>query len=63
MENKITYWNYKEIQKESHRIDCTIYESDFNTRHPDRSRIDRFASEINRHKIQERVIRYKPIRN
>lgn len=49
MKNKITYWNYKEIQKESRRIDCTISASDFSTNHPDYSRIDRFASEIGRH--------------
>lgn len=49
MRNKTTYWNYKEIQKESHRIDCTISVSDFSTSHPDYSRIDRFANEISRH--------------
>ena len=49
MENKITYWNYKEIQKESHRIDCVLSASDFNTSRPDSNRIDRFSNEIGRH--------------
>lgn len=48
-ETKITYPDYKAIQKESHRIDCTISEADFYTNHPNLNRINTTASDINRY--------------
>ena len=55
MRNKTTYWNYKEIQKESHRIDCTITEEDFNTNRPNSCRINALISDMNRHLKYEEV--------
>lgn len=41
--------DYKAIRKKSSRIDCTIREADFNTSHPNESRIYYIASDINRY--------------
>ena len=41
--------DYKTIRELSHRIDCTITQSDFNTNHPNLNRISYTASDINRY--------------
>ena len=49
-ERKINYMfiDYGEINKLSHRIDCTITEADFNTNCPNPYRIDCAAGDIHR---------------
>ena len=44
-----TYMDYQSILDESHCIDCTITEDDFNTNRPNLYRINYIASDINRH--------------
>lgn len=59
-ETKFTYMDYKAIREESHRMDCTITEADFNANHPYPYRIDYAASDINRylkHKRSDSYIR------
>ena len=46
---EFTYPDYKKIQEESRRMDCTIVEDDFNTNYPNPSRISLIAGDINRY--------------
>ena len=48
-ETKITYPDYKLIQKQSSYYGCTITEADFNTNHPNPNRISYTASDINKY--------------
>ena len=40
--------DYKAIRELSYRIDCTITQADFNTRHPNPHRVDYAISDIRR---------------
>ena len=48
-EIKIVQPDYKAIRELSHRMDCTLTESDFNTNRPNPYRIDYIAGDINRY--------------
>lgn len=50
-ENKLNFKepDYKAIRELSHRIDCTITETDFNTSHPNPYRIDYTTNDIHRY--------------
>ena len=52
-ERGFTHPDYKKIQEESRRMDCTIVEDDFNTSYPNPGRISLTAGDINRY------LRYK----
>ena len=52
-EREFTYPDYKKIQEESRRIDCTIVADDFNTNYPNPGRVASTAGDINRY------LRYK----
>ena len=54
MEVKIKQPNYKQINEDAHRIDCTISEADFNTSHPNRYRLDYTFGDIHRYLINIR---------
>ena len=41
--------DYKAIRKLSHRMDCTIKQSDFDTSNPNPYRVDYVASDIHRY--------------
>ena len=41
--------DYKTTRELSHRIDCTVTEADFNTKHPNPYRLDSIASDIHRY--------------
>ena len=49
MEVKIKHPNYKRINEESHRMDCTITSADFNTNYPNPYRIDYTFGDIHRY--------------
>ena len=50
---KFMYPDYKAIESESHRIDCTIVGADFNTNYPNPRRIDSYACDIARYLIHK----------
>lgn len=47
-----TYIDYKAIREMGKRIDCTIMEADFDTRHPNPYRIDSTVADIYRYKAR-----------
>ena len=51
IENKTKFKepDYKRIRELSHRMDCTITEADFNTKHPNPYRVAYAASDIHRY--------------
>ena len=49
IETNVKYPDYKKIQEESHYIDCTVVESDFDTHRPNPYRIDYIARDIYRY--------------
>ena len=46
---KTAKMDYKTIKESSHRMDCTVTLSDFNTNHPNLNRISYVVSDINRY--------------
>lgn len=48
-ESKFTYLNHEEIRRDSHRVDCTVTEADFNTNRPNPYRINYAISDISRY--------------
>lgn len=46
---KVERFDYRFVRNLSHRVDCTITEADFNTRHPNPYRIDCALRDIRRY--------------